>query len=442
MPLDVLDVSGQVRQMGQLLASRRLDQERRMTLLDRMLGDYADRWQELADLAEQVRTRVAVPTGPLDERIPARMRLEAYTALATDGAEIDPDRHGGAGDFYVINIGRVRIPYGQPSRAVELRSVTRLGYTEDDLFIVDPRDARRQVPMRDRHLDALRTVEELRGLADLAEAEFFETGPGLSDCHGKPPQAAAGPFSAPLRGDATAAGDVVTGNARGTSEAPNSAAERAPTVAFVDGTLLFSVLEERPRDFLRSRFYTDFVAQLERLRRANTPVAAYASRSRGVDLVNLFRAACGGMPLACDACAGAHACALRGLTDAHLIARDLPPSERTGLFRVRSNVHDPFFGPHRVFFFLLATDEEVARVEVPEWVARDQYLLDTVHAALVDQCAKGFGYPAVLARADDRAVVSLGDRHVLETLVQQELARRGVSSRASAKLTRKQVRTV
>jgi hypothetical protein len=48
----------------------------------------------------------------------------------------------------------------------------------------------------------------------------------------------------------------------------------------------------------------------------------------------------------------------------------------------------------------------------------------------------------VLARADDRTVISLGDRSVLDTLVKQELARRGVVSRPSAKLSRKQVRTV
>src|SRR5204863_3031628 len=104
-----------------------------------------------------------------DERVPSPSGLRAYTALATDGAEIDPDRHGGAGDFFLINVGRVAIPYGQPDRPVELKSVTSLGYTDEDLFIVDPRDPRRQVPMRDRHLDALRTVEELRALADLAE---------------------------------------------------------------------------------------------------------------------------------------------------------------------------------------------------------------------------------------------------------------------------------
>jgi hypothetical protein len=393
MPLDLLELSTQVRQMGELLAQRRADEQRRLQLLDAMLAEYRDRWEELAELAESVQERVAVPTGPLDERIPPVDRPQVYTAMATDGAEIDPDRHGGSGDFYLINVGRVRIPYGQPTRDVELRSVSSLGYTDDDLYIVDPRDPRRQVPMRDRHLDALRTVEELRALADLAEGESIEH-------------------------------------------------SHVPAVALVDGTLLFSVLEERPRDFLRSRFYNDFVFQLERLRRARVPVAAYASRSRGIDLIHLFRAVCGSTPLTCDMCNGAHACALRGLNDAHLIGRGLERWDRSALFRVRSNVHDPYYGIHRVYFFLLATGDEIARVEIPEWVARDKGLLSLLHGALVDQCAKGFGYPAVLARADDRAVISLGDRGVLDTLVQQELARRGVVARPSAKLSRKQVRTV
>ena len=182
--------------------------------------------------------------------------------------------------------------------------------------------------------------------------------------------------------------------------------------------------------------------QLERLRRAKIPVAAYASRTRGLDLIRLFRAVCGSTPLVCRVCNGAHACALRGLTDANLLGRGMARWDRSGVFRVRSNVHDPYYGIHRVYFFLLNTGDEIARIEVPEWVARDQAMLGALHAMLVDQCLKGFGYPAVLARADDRAVISLGDRGVLDTLVQQELARRGVVARPSAKLSRKQVRTV
>jgi hypothetical protein len=390
MPLDLLHVSSQVRRMGDFLMTRRIDEQRRLELAQRLLRSVS--WHELAERAEEVPERVAVPTGPLDESRPAPLHPVAYTALATDGSEIDPERHGGSGDFYVINVGRARIPYGQPTRAVELRSTTRLGFTEDDLFIVDARDPRRQVPMRDRHLDALRTVEELRALADLAEVEKSQS---------------------------------------------------TPAVAFVDGTLLFSVLEERPRDFLRERFYRDYVAQLERLERAGVALAAYASRSRGIDLVSLLRVMCGALPSACDRCDPSRpACALRGLTDAQLLGPTLRPSARSAVCRVRSNVHDPYYGRHRVYYFLVNVGSEVARVEVPEWVALTPARLDLVHAVLADQCAKGYGYPAVLARADDRAVVSPNDRVVLDTLVRQEFARRGVRVWPSAKLNRKQVRTV
>src|SRR5207249_7925000 len=127
--------------------------------------------------------------------------------------------------------------YGQPHRDVELSSVSTLGYTDDDLYIVDPRDPRRQVPMRDRHLDALRTVEELRALAVLAERD----------------------------------------------------SRSAPAVALVDGTLLFSVLEERPRDFPRARSYSDFVPPLERPRQAGVCAAAHRSRARGPHPEQLFR---------------------------------------------------------------------------------------------------------------------------------------------------------
>jgi len=391
MPLDLLNVSSQVRRMGDFLVSRKGDEERRLRLAAEMLRELD--WRDLAQRAELVSERVAVPTAPLDERIPAPARAATYTALATDGSEIDPDRHGGTGDFFVINVGRVRIPYGQPDRDVQLKSATRIGYTDDDLFIVDASDPRRQVPMRDRHLDALRTVEELRALAELAETEH--------DQHG----------------------DV-------------------PIVALVDGTLLFSVLEERPRDFLRARFYTDYVDQLDRLRGADVAVAAYTSRTRGVDLVNLLRAVCGASPAACDRCGGGPACALRGLTDAQLLGPGLGQWARSPLFRVRSNVHDPYYGAHRVYFCLLQTGGEIARIELPEWVVQTPGQLALVHAVLVDQCAKGLGYPAVLARADDRAVVSPTDRQVLDTLVRQELARRGFRVRPSAKLHRKQVRTV
>ncbi|MBI2755159.1 MAG: DNA double-strand break repair nuclease NurA [Chloroflexi bacterium] len=401
MPIDSLGVSTQVRQMGGLLVSRRAEHDRRSDLARGIVRRATDAWEELAATAEKARERVAVPTGPLDASMPVTLPPRAYTAIATDGSEVDPDRHGAYGDFFLVNLGWARIPYGQPGRDADLRSQSHLGYEEKDLFIVDPSNPKRQVPMRDRHLDALRTVREIEALADLAEAEAGQHG------------------------------DV-------------------PIVALVDGTLLFSVLEERPKDFLRGYFYGQYVTHLDRLRSAGVILAAYASRSRGIDVVNLFRSQCGVEPSTCSTCSveagvGPHrqkVCCLRGLTDSNLLADPLEQWERSALFRVRSNVHDPYFGPHRVFFFLLETGQEVARVEIPEWVARDSAAVQALHTILVDQCVKGQGYPAVLARADDRAVIRGEDRALLDALVRQELARRGIVARASAKLNRKHVRTV
>jgi hypothetical protein len=397
--------------MGALLVARRSEEESLRARATRMLEEQAERWRELAVLAETSAQRVAVPTEPLTVRRSPPPRPAAYTALATDGSEIDPDRHSAVGNYYVVNVGHARIPYGQPQREAQLRSESKVGYLDDDLFIVDPVNPRRRVPVRDRHLDARRTVAEMEVLAELGETEAAQHG------------------------------DV-------------------PVVGLVDGTLLFSVLEERPKDFLRGHFYREFVRQLEKLRDADVAVAAYTSRTRGVDLVNLFQALCQEDPNSCLPCRGVRrtvqqalpvdgapptqptACALRGATDAYLFGDLLNAWERTALFRVRSGVHDPYFRDHRVYFFLFRTETEVARVEIPEWVALDRRKLDWVHSTLVDQCQKGDGYPAVLARADDRAVISQADRVALETLVRQELARRGVHSRPSAKLVRKQVRTV
>ena len=59
MPLELLELSAQVRQMGELLAQRRTDAGRRMRLLDALLADWRDRWEELGELAETVHERVA-----------------------------------------------------------------------------------------------------------------------------------------------------------------------------------------------------------------------------------------------------------------------------------------------------------------------------------------------------------------------------------------------
>jgi hypothetical protein len=58
--------------------------------------------------------------------------------------------------------------------------------------------------------------------------------------------------------------------------------------------------------------------------------------------------------------------------------------------------------------------------------------VETLCAAVMNQCAKGMGYPVALSEAHEQAVVRAGDRRAFV-----ELARRQGVSRPSAKLARK-----
>jgi len=89
--------------------------------------------------------------------------------------------------------------------------------------------------------------------------------------------------------------------------------------------------------------------------------------------------------------------------------------------------------PTPIRFFYLNVGREIARVEVPAWVAQDQVLLDRLHAVIYDQAQKGNGYPYALSRAHEQAVVNTADRERFNELVTAALLRQGLPVRTSEK---------
>ena len=87
----------------------------------------------------------------------------------------------------------------------------------------------------------------------------------------------------------------------------------------------------------------------------------------------------------------------------------------------------------QVNFYYLNVGEEIARVEVPEWVARDTRLLDLGHSLILDQCRRGQGYPVAISEAHEQAVVRAADRRLFKEMVSQSLEREGLSAFASEK---------
>lgn len=320
-----------------------------------------------------------------------------YRVVATDGSLLHPDRHSPL-RYYVINVGRVMLSYGdEPAALLDARA--RLYADDDDLYL---QDRSRRIPVSGAVLGFRRAVEELRAALELAQ-----------------------------------------------SVSP-------PVVALQDGTLILWGLEAQP-EFVSDWALTPFLEALAEFRRQRIPVAGVISYPGSSDVMNVLRVSvCDypsrGLRVNCDGCRArvvteGHrpACdILPDVTDRALFERvlALDPGERSPVYASSSNVLERYPEPDRIYFFYVHSGSEVARVEIPAWVACDPDALDLVHAVVYDQCARARGYPLALQEAHERAVIRAQERREVEHVVERLLAECGVVLRRSAKDRSKRVRYV
>jgi hypothetical protein len=396
MALDLTALGQQVRQMSNSMAEQASATGERIAGVAQTYHDNTGReehWAEAARLSRDTATwLLAEPREPLDTVRALPGTPQTYTLLASDGSQIDIDRHGVAA-CYVINTGRVFLRYGERS-AARLSSQPRLYYSDDDLYISD---GARRTPIEGNYLGVRRDIEELRAITEMDAA--------LQD------------------------GDIA-----------------GPLLALQDGTLIRWTLAGAEK-FVQQHFLRHYLDSLETLRERGIPVASYISRPRATEIVGTVRlmycpdvdvtaqrgARCSEcsdvvqrkQPASCSVC--------HGLVDADLLARRLQVGQRGPLFASMSAINIKEYGPHRIHFFYLRVGRELARVEVPEWVATDAQQIDLVHSLIYDQCVRGQGYPVALARAHEQAVIRTADRRAFERMVQSSLLRAELPASASSK---------
>ena len=192
-----------------------------------------------------------------------------------------------------------------------------------------------------------------------------------------------------------------------------------------------------------------FQTALARLRAASTnrrpvAVAAYTSRPRTAEAAGAGRlmlcdqgdAECNRICSArrpelvpCDAAAG--------FDDREIFEPLLEPGHRSPLYQ-SSHLAARFAlglatGQEWSTFYYLNGGAEIARVEVPDWLAEDPELLALSHAMLVKQCELGLGYPVVISEAHEQAVISGHDREEFRRLTLMLLEQRGLPTPESAK---------
>jgi hypothetical protein len=122
----------------------------------------------------------------------------------------------------------------------------------------------------------------------------------------------------------------------------------------------------------------------------------------------------------------------RGVTDVMLYGDVLQPGDRSAVFAIQSRSAGSYKGELALHFFYLNVGRPehpyLSRVEIPGWVAESPDLLDSLHAVLVSQCKMigGRGYPYILHRAHETAVVSYEDKEQVTQMIVRELLKHGV----------------
>jgi hypothetical protein len=429
MGLDLSALSRQVRAMSGSLATEASDKQERIQLaLGRYLEEsatYTD-WARAADLSRETAAwLLAHPVEPLDTIRDLPPRPPDYALVATDGSQIDVERHGMAA-CYVINIGRVFLRYGARP-AAKLSSRPALYYREEDLYLSD---GVRRIAIEGNYLSAKRDIEEGVALAELADEFLSANSANLHD-----------------NDSVRAAPDTIREHSR-------EFVARIPSIALQDGTLVRWTLAGAEK-FVQERFLRPYLAYLDRMREHGIPVASYISRPRAPEVAGTIRLMlCPDVKVAegrgakCAECSDAAAgrtpsCSVcQGLTDADILADMLGDGQRGPLFISMSRVNVESYGAHLIYFFYMRVGREIARVELPRWVAEDLDAVDLIHTLIYDQCMKGQGYPVALARAHEQAIVRGADRRAFLSMVEGSLLRAELPASDSRKRESKERQSV
>ncbi|MBI2831185.1 MAG: DNA double-strand break repair nuclease NurA [Chloroflexi bacterium] len=389
--LDLTKVAAQVEGMLATLKSGRDERQKRLQSALDVFSCPSTDVEKLRRKIEMSKTTwlVARLVDGLSQRYPAPPIPAEFNVIASDGSHIDVDRHRSTRCF-LINTGSVVLSYGDKPDA-SLDSFPQLYATDEELVIAPPDGSGREQQIEGPLLGIKRGVEECRHLAELAS----KMPPGSS------------------------------------------------TLALLDGTLILWGLESNNYpDFVKEALLTNgLLACLDDMKKLNNDrrlaIASYISFPRSTDVVNTLRVSlCPHEPADCDRYCPTNesrACdAVATILDRELFSNSLSEGERSALFISPSKVQKQY-KDHIVYFFYLKVDDEIARVEVPEWVAMNGSLLNLTHALLLDQCRRGQGYPVALSEAHEKAVVTGADREQFWELVDSSLVEQHMSTLCSAK---------
>jgi len=375
--LDLTKVTRQMQGLSQHLTLEATASRQRLELAQKHFHQALASQQELINRQEAWRDRIlfasATPVEPLATCIEIPVPPKVHTIIATDGSQIAPNHHEIA-YCYLLNIGRVVLHYGQ-NRHPLLDSLPEVFYRPEDLYASQQWGIKTEEWMSYR-----RTASETTVLAEL----------GCS-----------------FKGE-------------------------EPLLALVDGSLIHWFLEQLPND-ARDRILPPILEAWQQLRAAGLPLMGYVSASRSVEGINFLRLLACPHPVPdcmthCPNQAEKVPCKVFDpLRDTSLWATQLTPGQRSPLWRSNSRILELYKG-QTIYFCYVHVGTEIARIEVPHWVAENQSMFDQALGLMLAQVQKGYGYPVAIAEAHNQAVIKGSDRARFFALLERQMIKAGLKN--------------
>ncbi|MEH2446062.1 MAG: DNA double-strand break repair nuclease NurA [Nostoc sp.] len=375
--LDLTKLARQMQGLSQHLTLEAAASRQRLELAQQHLKNAYESQQDLIDRQEKWRDRIlfanATPIEPLETCIDIPVPPKIHTVIATDGSQIAPNHHEIA-YCYLLNIGRVVLHYGQ-NRHPLLDSLPEVFYRPEDLYMSRQWGIRTEEWMSFR-----RTASETTVLAELACAAKGE----------------------------------------------------APALAMVDGSLIYWFLEQLPID-ARDRILPPILEAWQQMRDAQIPLMGYLSASRSIETMNFLRLLACPHPVPdcksyCPNQLEKVACKVfEQLRDTSIWATRLKPGQRSTLWRSNSPILE-LYGDQTIYFCYVHVGTEIARIEVPAWVAENVTILHQALGLMLAQVQKGYGYPVAIAEAHNQAVVKGGDKARFFALLEQQMIKAGLKN--------------
>jgi hypothetical protein len=121
-----------------------------------------------------------------------------------------------------------------------------------------------------------------------------------------------------------------------------------------------------------------------------------------------------------------------GVVDADLFSSLLGSCQRSAIFGIQSRTLHKYPPDLALHFFYLNVSQDgeqpyPVRVEIPAWVAKDDKMVNDLHAVLIQQCRilGRRAYPYLLHRSHELALVTQEEKKQVETMIAHEMERRG-----------------